>query len=220
MIPDPENPIAMIPYDRDIDGQMYAIYGRFCPGENWTTSIGIAILSPMQLAGIARDRVTRLLPATKPGFTGADGPWQYVKVPTIFWVDPTDWKPFTLTATAFGTWSTVTVTPIGIRFTPGDDSPPVACVGPGVPYRGVRYPQADYIFRGDPGQCGYLYDHSSKDQPDLTYPASMAVEWRADWRASNGTAGTLEPIWITTPIGIKVARVSAVGGSRPIAANT
>jgi hypothetical protein len=216
MIPDPANPAVMIPYDREIGGQMYAIYGRSCPGENWTTSIGIPILSPIELARIARDRVTRLLPATKPGFTGADGPWQYVKVPTIFWVDPTDWEPFTLTATAFGTWSTVTVTPVGIRFTPGDDSPPVTCAGPGKPYEGVRRPQDDYVFRGEPGQCGYLYNRSSKDAPDLKYPAVMAVEWRADWRASDGTSGTLEPIWIATSVGIKVARVRAVGGSAPV----
>ncbi len=219
MSPDPSDPTVLIPYNRDAGGQTYAIYSRSCPGENWTSIIGIPILSPIQLARIARDRVTRLLPATKPGFTGGDGPWQYVKVPTIFWVDPTEWKPFTLTATAFGTWSTVTVTPIGMRFNPGDGSPPITCAGPGVAYKGVRSPQDDYIFRGEPGQCGYLYTHSSKDAPDLEYPAVMAVEWHADWQASDGTTGTLEPIWITKPVGIKVARISVIASAGSAPAN-
>jgi hypothetical protein len=212
---------VMVPLIVDSGGLRYAVFHRYCPGNATTEIRWYQIMTPAELAAVARQRVVKLLPVTKPVFADPSAPWQFVKVPTIVWVDPTGWKQVNATATALGTWSSVTVTPIAIRFDPGDGDPAVRCLGAGVPYTDtVRYPQDDRIFRGEPGQCGYLYDHSSKDAPDLKYPASVAVEWSADWQASDGTSGTLAPILITTPVGIKVARVQAIAGSSPIPPNT
>lgn len=206
----------MVPLIVDNGGKRYAVYMRTCTGDPTAQVVWHQIYTPEELAQIAADRIRRTLPRTNPHFADPTAPWQFVRVPTIVWIDPTDWRPFTATANALETWTTVTVTPVTVRFDPGDGDPPVRCPGPGVPYTSnKRFPQDDRVFIGEPGQCGYLYGRSSKDAPNLTFPATVAVEWRVDWRASDGTSGTLAPILMTTPIGIKVAKVQAIGSPAP-----
>ncbi len=213
MVPEIGGSGLMVPQVRDINGSRFIVYLKTCPGDSGGTVFYVQIFTTTELTAIARDRVTKQLPKPVPQFAGQTGPWQYTHVPTVLWVDRTQWQPFTLTATASGIWSTVTVTPIAIIFDPGDGNPPVRCDGPGTPFPadGLRYPQSSLEFKGEPGECGYIYDHSSVNAPHLTYSASMSMEWSAAWAASDGTTGRLNPIIITTPISMKVARIQVLG---------
>ena len=102
----------MVPLVVDNGGKRYAVYMRTCVGDPNGQIRWYQIHTPEELAEIAADRVRRLLPETKPVFADPTAPWQFVKVPTIVWVDPAGWQPFTATATALETWTTVTVVPV------------------------------------------------------------------------------------------------------------
>ena len=64
----------------------------------------------------------------------------------------------------------------------------------------------------EPGQCGYLYGRSSKDAPDLKFPASVSVEWRPTGVPHDGSFGTPHHPH-HHPSRHQVARVQAIAGS-------
>ena len=60
------------------------------------------------------------------------------------------------------------------------------------------------------GDCVYTYRKTSRDQPDLAFPAKLLVTWTFRATTSDNNPPPTPDKVITTEIGIKVGRVSAV----------
>ena len=107
-------------------------------------------------------------------------PYTWVGLSTFFWVE--DWQPLARTVTLRGVSATVTATPTGLAFDPGDGNEPVSCDGPGRPWV-----EADGNDPPSDGACGYTYRAVTPDGP-LT--ATTSVQWSVNWTSSTGAAGT------------------------------
>ena len=107
-------------------------------------------------------------------------PYTWVGLSTFYWVE--DWQPLARTVTLRGVSATVTATPTGLTFDPGDGNPPVSCDGPGRPWV-----EADGNKPPSDGACGYTYRAVTPDGP-LT--ATTSVQWSVNWTSSTGASGT------------------------------
>jgi hypothetical protein len=194
------------------DGVVWQLYFRDCGGQRqW---VWIPNLSPQQLAPLARDQVTRLLP--KPNATFSPdflhrtlNPFTLVRIPTLFAVPAAQWAPVSAQAQIPGLTVTATATPGRLVFTPGEpDGNTVTCVGPGVIVR-----SADE-FPDNPPACSYEYQHASTIAGG-TFPATLTIEWDITWTSSTGTGGTLAPAATTVGVAVPVREVQALvtGGS-------
>ena len=141
-------------------------------------------VDPRALALQAENSMT--LPA--PGIRLDPAGTSVVGLGTWFWIDPTVWHNYTVSATAGTVSATAVARPIAVRWTTGDGSV-VTCAGPGTAY--------------DPGmpaswqttQCAYTYRNTSIGQPTLdgnpdngTYVVSATIQWDVSW-SSTGVAG-------------------------------
>ncbi len=107
-------------------------------------------------------------------------PYTWVGLSTFYWVE--DWQPLARTVTLRGVSATVTATPTGLTFDPGDGNPAVSCDGPGRPWV-----EADGNKPPSDGACGYTYRAVTPDGP-LT--ATTSVQWSVNWTSSTGASGT------------------------------
>ena len=142
---------------------------------------------PAVLAQQARTELTLPSPAahrsppesnSDPAYGGL--PYTWVGLSTFFWVD--DWQPLARTVELRGVSATVTATPTGLTFDPGDGSAAVGCDGPGRPWvaaDGNRPPSN--------GACGYTYRTVTPNGP-LT--ATTSVQWSVSWTSNTGASGT------------------------------
>jgi hypothetical protein len=160
-----------------------------------------AMVTPGQLALQARSR----LPLPAP-VTGHNPAVPLVNLATWWWVAPDAWRTLSQQTTAGPVWATVTATPVGSRWDPGDGSAAVSCVGPGVAYDPAR-PLADQS-----SACTSTYARSSAGQPqagpnpnDRFFPVTVTVTWRVDWRGSGGTGGVLPQLTTTSTFPLPVA---------------
>jgi hypothetical protein len=194
------------------DGVVWTLYFRDCEGQRqWTW---IPNLSPQQLAPLARDQVTRLLP--KPSATFSPdflhrtvNPFTLVRIPTLFAVPAAQWAPVSAQAQIPGLTVTATATPARLVFTPGEpDGNTVMCVGPGVVVR-----SADE-FPANPPPCSYEYKHASSIVGG-EFAATLTIEWDITWTSSTGAGGTLAPASTTVGVAVPVREVQAIvaGGS-------
>ena len=124
---------------------------------------------------------------------------QVVHVETWIHV-PDEWTYAPVTAHAGPIEATVSVTPVGLSFDPGDGSPPVECAT-----RGAAYDRS--IEPGDQQtDCGYTY-RVARAEP---YEASVTVTWAVGYSGNNGEAATLPSIAETTVVPIRVRELQAV----------
>lgn len=142
---------------------------------------------PAVLAQQARTELTLPSPTVhrSPPETNSDPaygglPYTWVGLSTFFWVD--DWQPLSRTVELRGVSATVTATPTGLTFDPGDRSPVVGCDGPGRPWV-----EADGNRPPSNGACGYTYRAVTPNGP-LT--ATTSVQWSVSWASNTGAAGT------------------------------
>jgi hypothetical protein len=197
---------------QDADGVVWQLFFRDCGGQRqW---VWIPNLSPQQLAPLARDQVTRLLPKPdaifSPDFLHRTlNRFTLVRIPTLFAVPAAQWAPVSAQAQIPGLSVTATATPGRLEFMPGEpDGATVTCVGPGLIVR-----SADE-FPANPPPCSYEYQHASSIAGG-TFPATLTIEWDITWTPSTGTGGTLAPATTTVGVAVPVREVQALvtGGS-------
>lgn len=162
---------------------------------------------PAVLAQQARTELTLPSPAAhrSPPETNSDPaygglPYTWVGLSTFFWVD--DWQPLARTVELRGVSATVTATPTGLTFDPGDGSPAVACAGPGRPWV-----PADDTKPPSNGACGYTYRAVTPNGP-LT--ATTSVQWSVSWTSNTGASGTFPASTTSTSSSFLVEQIQVV----------
>lgn len=164
-------------------------------------------LDPAVLAQQARTELTLPSPAAhrSPPETNSDPaygglPYTWVGLSTFFWVD--DWQPLARTVELRGVSATVTATPTGLTFDPGDGSPAVTCAGPGRPWV-----PADDNKPPSNGACGYTYRAVTPNGP-LT--ATTSVQWSVSWTSNTGASGTFPASTTSTSSSFLVEQIQVV----------
>jgi hypothetical protein len=192
---------------QDADGVVWVLYFRDCGApQQW---VWIPNLSPQELASMARDEVTRLLPRPDPAFSPdflhrAKNPFTLVRIPTMFAVAAAQWTQVTAQAEIPGLTVTATARPTRLVFTPGEpDSTPVSCDGPGLIVRS----EAEFPATTPP--CSYEYIHASSIAGG-TFAASLTIEWDITWTSSTEAGGTLAPAATTVGVAVPVREVQAI----------
>jgi hypothetical protein len=192
---------------QDASGVVWTLYFRDCGADRqW---VWVPNLSPQQLAPLARDQVTRLLPKPDPMFSPdfvhrSLNPFTLVRIPTLFAVPPAQWTVVTAQAEVPGLTVTATATPKRLVFTPGEPGgAAVTCDGPGLIVRTAGE------FPPTPPPCSYEYHHASSIAGG-TFTASLSMQWDITWTSSTGVGGTLAPATTTVDVAVPVREVEAI----------
>ncbi|TBO59471.1 ATP/GTP-binding protein [Streptomyces kasugaensis] len=175
------------------------IYIRSCPWEAASQAVGAGAagagqpfwsaspppgkaVDPAVLAQEAVDKMKLTGPdigiVPKPGGTGLVG------LPVWMWTakTPEAYGPNTASATAGAVTVTANAQVSQILWDMGDGHT-ITCTTAGTPY------QTSYGKRRSP-DCGYLYQHSSKDEPGQKYTVTATSTWTVDWNGG-GQSGQL-----------------------------
>jgi hypothetical protein len=97
------------------------------------------------------------------------------------WVWTSDWQPVQRTVELAGVSVTLTATPTGLSFDPGNGDASVVCAGPGRPWT-----TADGNKPPVNGGCAYVYRRVSADGP---VTATTSVQWSVSWSSNTGVGG-------------------------------
>lgn len=135
-----------------------------------------------------------------------------VNLPTWLWVDPSTWRPQSVSASAGGVTATATATPVSVTFRTGDGAV-VTCDGPGTPYVPGR--PADQ----QSTTCAHTYTTSSLGQPspdgnpdDGVFVVSATVTWAVSWVSVGAPGGgSLPPLETSSSIELRVEQIESVG---------
>lgn len=125
-----------------------------------------------------------LLPEPSIGMSPPLPQGSVVNFPTWLWVDRAAWKTVTADASITDYGVTATATPITVVWDMGDGNK-VTCYGPGTAYN------TNIPTEGQHSDCTYKYQRSSAHQPNLAYTVKATINWRIEWKASDGTSGNL-----------------------------
>ncbi len=157
-------------------------------------------VDPLVLARRARDRVAVPEPAVH--LSPAADRNQVVNLPTLLWIDPSQWQPVTASASAGGVTATVAARPVSVEWDMGNGDI-LTCPGPGTPYQ-VGSPPTE-------AACQYTYRRSSASAPGgaftVTATTVWEVAWDADGAAGGGSLGTSRR---STSFPVRVAEIQAV----------
>lgn len=122
-----------------------------------------------------------------------------INIPTWLWVD--DWVPLRSAASAAGVTATVTATPVGVVWDPGDGSDPLSCGGPGVAYD-VSRPAV-----GQSTDCSFTYTRAAG-----RFTITATQRWHVTYTATNGQSGDLGEVTSTAALPIDVRElVTSIG---------
>ena len=157
-------------------------------------------VDPLVLARRAQDRVAVPEPAVH--LNPAADRNQVVNLPTLLWIDASQWQPVTASASAGGVTATVAARPVGVEWDMGNGDT-LTCPGPGTPYQdGTPTTEA---------ACQYTYRRSSASVPGgaftVTATTVWEVAWDADGAAGGGSLGTSRR---STSFPVRVAEIQAV----------
>jgi hypothetical protein len=176
--------------------------------------------TPEELAARAYVHLARNLPAPAVITTPVDGVASIATVPVFVSLDPEQWQPLSFTETdpsGSGLSVTAVATPTTMDFTPGDGTPTVACAGPAAAYDPGVADGNPFTQAALPERCTHAYslitrnvDHSGVPGRPDAWPASIAVKWTVTWTATDGAAGTLNPVTKTTGFDRPVTEVQAL----------
>lgn len=161
-----------------------------------------------------RDEMRRKLPVPEPRFEALDSEfgWAYVTVPVDFRVE--NLEPVSVSASAsagpMSVWATMTATPSGVTFEPGEPrGNAVGCTVGGA--------QAGYDPER-PGECAYTYvDSSAVSSNGRTFSTTMSVEWTIAYDSSSGP-GSFPAVTLSASEDLAVAEIQALvtcTGPRP-----
>lgn len=142
------------------------------------------------------------LPAPEPAFNPPER--AVVGVPTWLWTSARSWGSRHVTVAVTGLTVRVRATAVSAtwRFAPGLRV--LVCAGAGTRYDPDRPPSAQRT------GCSYTFMRSSASAPGGAYAATATIEWRVEWRASDGTGGQLAPLRRTTGFRLPVTEVHTV----------
>jgi hypothetical protein len=125
----------------------------------------------------------------------------FVRVPTWLWLDAGYWVPLESSETRGLTTVTVRATPTHARWVMGDGGG-VTCEGPGVSWvSGLAEDGTD---------CSYTYLHSSYDEPDGSFGASVTVTWEFEWWINDAYRGVFGSVDPSTSFAVSVAEIQAI----------
>ena len=133
----------------------------------------------------------------------------FVNLETWFWIDPSQWHPYTATAVSGGVRVTAVARPVQVVFATGDGAT-ITCSGGGTPY-GARAAGASSV-------CIHTYSSSSAGQPspngspnDSAFVVKATVTWSVSWTlAGSNRTGTLPGIVTSSVTGLRVAQIESV----------
>jgi hypothetical protein len=158
----------------------------YCTGEGYVNPMGLIWIydgttpapSPHALASQAESHLQLPSPVvdTSPAASNLT-----VNVATWLWVNSSDWRAFTATATAGPVSATATATPSEVIWDLGNGSQ-ITCYGPGTPWTANAPAE-------DPSGCSYTYSRSSANQPDGTYTITTTVYWHVTWTSKGAPGG-------------------------------
>lgn len=189
------------------------VYQRICPSSGGVTFESGAqltmgpggpagselVIDPMALARHAADELMLAEPVVRLNPAGD----QIVQLPSWLWLEG-GWTEQSASASAGPVTSTVTATPMQVRWSMGNGEQ-VLCDGPGRRYepRFAETPEAT--------DCKYTYRHSSAEQPGDAYQVTATVEWSLTWTAigapGGGDLGAMER---STVLPVRVAELQAL----------
>jgi hypothetical protein len=127
-------------------------------------------------------------------------PYTWVNLWTWFWTSPATFTAKARTVSAGAVSATATAMPTALIFDPGTGDPPVACPGPGRPWRsadGDRAPTG--------GGCGYAYRRVS-----TSVTTTVSIRWTVTWTGNNGESGQLPPLTTAASSTFAVQQVQVV----------
>jgi hypothetical protein len=182
----------------------YLDTGQLASSNYWQYTPGNPANPGPDLAALARQAYDEVplgypVPATSPGID-VD---QITGLPTWLWLEPGSWAELSARAEIPGFWVEVTAHPERVVWDMGDGES-VTCDGPGTPYD----PAVDDEVQST--DCSHVYQHTSVDEPDGRYQASVTIEWSVDWEASTGTGGVLADASRRTTFALTVTERQAV----------
>ena len=202
---------ALMPVFKNVDGIRYQLYDKRCPGPT-LEYIWIPDIDHKRLSFNATAYLERILPDPSASFAppAAKG---VVKVGMWFWIDPSDWASFSVTAwvpTPSGTrWATTTARPVRLVFDPGDGglgSGSVSCTTPG-----TRWKTAYGDDQRSPSGCQYTFDHSSVMAGNgSSFPAKVTIVWDVSWRSSSGAGGYSGQLRTSSSYAMRVREIQAL----------
>jgi hypothetical protein len=129
-------------------------------------------------------------------------PMTWVNLWTWFWTDPASYQPLTQTVSAGAVSATVTATPVGLLFDPGDGSPVVRCAGPG---RAWMERDGNSV---PPAGCGYRY----RSVTEGTISSTVTILWRVSWTGTGGLSGALPQMQTQATAPLRVMQTQVVNG--------
>lgn len=191
-----------------IQGQPdWVFYWRVCDGEPTLDWYVPGDTPPEELTGEAAvavlvdEAVARLQPPSPVLVTSPPSDTQALTgLPTYLAVDDSAYASLTSEVSAGGITVTATLTPIGTRFDPGDDTGTIDCDGPGAVWQ-----RGDAAAPG-PDDCTHTYTHTpahlSGDADAATFELSAEVVYAAAYTVTGAlTGGTFELGELTSPVG-------------------
>lgn len=168
----------------------------------WTRRVIVTPPAPSKtIVQAAKDRAAP--PAPRIRLSPSERHEQIVQLPTWMWVDGQAWKTHTARAEAGGAWADAKAVPTRVIWNMGNGDT-VVCNGPGKPYDTRRPGKAQS------SNCTYTYETSSAGRPHNRYTVSATVVYRATWKGSNGSGGSLGEIRKTSSTPVRVAEIQAL----------
>jgi hypothetical protein len=177
-------------------------------------------LTAQELATLAYVRLLRNLPVPAVGTTPDDGVASIATIPVFVWLDPAQWQPLSFTETdpsGSGLAVTAVATPTTMTYTPGDGDAPIDCPGPAAPYDPTAGDGNPFTQAAQPGHCTHAYtritrnvDHTPVPGRPDAWPATIDVTWTVTWTATDGAAGTLNPVTKTAGFDRPVTEVQTL----------
>ena len=142
-------------------------------------------VNPVGVAQMLRDHIP--LPAPPVVMNPPASGWQYVGIPSWFWVPPSAWQPITDSLSVAGVTVTVTARPDHITYqlqngSGGSDR--VVCRSAGTPYD-MGHPT---LYTPSP-DCGYTWTRSAAGSNDEKLGVSAVVTYATTWKATAGLGG-------------------------------
>lgn len=159
------------------------------------------VFKPRVLAEQARAVLTPPVPDI--GTAPAPGKPRFVNLPSWLWIDASDWKPVSVSASVSTGSVTVVASPHRVVWETGDGGE-VVCPGPGTPFSVAAHR------RSRVSDCSYTYTAVPPTGPGTPVDLVASWEWSVSWSASDGQSGELADLVTVSSVPVTVAELHAL----------